>query len=397
MTAPILPAVRRRGPARVGLGVLALSLLGGAAGCGIGGDDSKTLTAEFTRAVGLYEASDVRILGVRIGEVTSIVPEGTKVRVTMKYDRKYTIPADAKALVIAPSIVSDRYVQLTPVYSAGAQLKDGAVLGTDATDVPLELDDIFASINKLNLALGPNGANKGGALNDLLGVGADNLKGNGALINSTLKDFSTLVTTLNGQRDDLFGTITNLQDFTTTLANSDTTVRNFNRDLAAVSEQLADERGDLATAIKQLSVALGEVASFVRENKKDLTANVSDLASVTKVLVKQKSALEEFLDDAPTALSNLQLAYNPVSGTLDTRDNGAGQTEANPLGPLCNLLITVGQGAELCQQVAGALPAPTGLPSLPPFPPGSAAAPQAARTAPVERDMTLGGILDGGR
>lgn len=383
---------------RLLISVLTLSIGGAVAGCGtLGGGQEKTVTADFSRTVGLYVASDVRVLGVRVGEVTDIKPMGTFVRVTMKYDAKYDIPADAKALVVAPSIVSDRYVQLSPVYTGGPMLQDGARLSLKDTEVPLELDEIFASLNKLNIALGPNGANKDGALSDLLSVGRQNLQGNGKLLNTTLQSFATLVTTVNGQRDDLFGTVRNLQDFTTTIANSDSTVRSFNRDLAAVADQLAGERTDLATAVKQLSVALGEVASFVRENKDNLTANVSDLADVTSVLVKQRNALEEFINTAPTALSNLQLAYNPASGTLDTRDNSGSRAEANPLGPICNLLLTVGQGDQICQQLAdavgGVVPAPGGLPQVPGLP----GAPTAQRTAPVQRDMTLGGILDGGR
>lgn len=383
--------------ARLGLGVAALALLGGAAGCGaVGGDDRKTLVAEFDRAVGLYEKSDVRVLGVRIGEVTRIEPQGDKVRVEMAYDEEYDIPAEAQALVVAPSIVSDRDVQLTPVFQGGATLPDGATLGLDRTAVPVELDQIYESLDELNRALGPKGANQDGALSDLLEVGADNLQGNGALLNSTLKDFATLVSTVSEQRGDLFATVANLQDFTTTIASSDQTVRAFNRDLAAVAEQLAGERQDLATAVKQLSVALGEVATFVRENKTALTANVSDLADVTGVLVKQRKALEEFLDVSPTALSNLQLAYNPETGTLDTRDNGPAQAEANPIGAICNVLLTLDLDAALCEQLAGALPPPPGgggaAPGLPTLP-----APPALPSAPVVRDMTLGGILDGGR
>ncbi|MCW2615906.1 MAG: hypothetical protein JWN08_2900 [Frankiales bacterium] len=370
--------------------VVGLALVGGAAGCSTitGGPDQKTFTAMFDRAVGVYVASDVRILGVRIGEVTEMVPEGDQVRVVMTYDADYDIPADADALVVAPSIVSDRYVQLTPVYSGGATLEDGAVLPVERTAVPVELDEIYESLDTLNVALGPKGANQDGALSELLEVGKRNLDGNGELINTTLADFSTLVDTLADGRDDLFGTVANLQEFTTTLANRDTTVRAFNRDLAVVAKQLADERTDLATAVKQLSVALAEVASFVRENKEDLTANVTDLASVTGVLVKQRAALEEFLDVSPTALSNLQLAYNPESGTLDTRDNNAGLAESNPAGVLCQILVTIGQPQSTCEDIVA------GLPALPA--PGTA---KRGTSAPVlpDRDMTLGGILDGGR
>lgn len=410
---------------RLGLVASGTALALGVAGCGLvgGGPGQKTLTAEFVRTVGLYEQSDVRVLGVAIGKVTDIEPIGTKVKVTMTYDDKYKIPADAKAVVVAPSIVSDRYVQLIPVYVGGTVISDEAELGIDDTEVPLELDEVFASLDELNVALGPKGANKDGALNDLLQVSAENLDGNGQLLNDTLVQFSGLVGTLNNNRDNLFATIRNLQDFTTTIANRDTTVRDFNRDLASVADQLEGEREDLATAIKQLSVALGEVASFVRDNKVSLTANISDLASVTKVIVNQKKALEEFVETAPGALSNLQLAYNPSSGTLDTRDNGAGMAEANPLGAVCNLLITIGVGGEECAALDDQLPdipgdggppeLPGGVP-LPPLPGGapalkSGAAPAAApadnpaagrtavRTEPVARDMTLGGILDGGR
>ena len=125
-------------PSRLVLAVVGLALAGGAAGCGAFSDEErKTLTASFDRAVGLYEKSDVRILGVRVGEVTKIVPEGDDVRVEMEYDAKYEIPAEAKALVVAPSIVSDRYVQLTPVYTGGEVMASGAVLDKDRTAVPV--------------------------------------------------------------------------------------------------------------------------------------------------------------------------------------------------------------------------------------------------------------------
>jgi phospholipid/cholesterol/gamma-HCH transport system substrate-binding protein len=387
--------VSRPRSARVLVAVVGLALLGGAAGCGtFGGSSGKTLTAYFDRTVGLYEASDVRVLGVRIGQVTAIEPEGDRVRVEMSYDDKYDLPADAKAVVVAPSIVSDRYVQLTPVYLGGPELESGAVLEEDRTAVPVELDEIYASLDQLNLALGPEGANRDGALSDLLSVGARNLEGNGELLNTTLEDFATFVTTVSEQREDLFGTVANLADFTTTIATSDDTVRAFNRDLAEVAAQLEGERENLALAVRELSVALGEVASFVQENREDLKANVSNLAAVTNVLVKQRGALEEFLDVAPTALSNLQLAYNPSTGTLDTRDNGPAQAEGNPIGFLCDVLRNAGQPQEVCDQLEDAL---GGLP----FPPGAgASAPTAAApptSGPVPRDMTLGGILDGGR
>ena len=354
----------------------ALGLLCALSGCGIfGGGGTKHFSADFDRAIGVYVHSDVRVLGVKIGQVTKITPKGTKVHLDMTYDASYKIPKDAQAVLLAPSIVSDRYVQLTPVWTGGDTLPDGTNLGLDRTTQPVELDEIYKNLDGLNQALGPEGANKKGALADLLKVGADNLGGNGAALNSTLTGLSQAVKTLADSRTDLFGTISNLQDFTTTIARNDATVRAFNTDLAQVAAQLNGERGDLAQAVKQLSVALAEVASFVKENKDNLTANVTDLAAVTKVLIHQKRALREFLDTAPTALSNLQLAYNAKSGTLDTRDNSGSQGGA--AGVVCNLLAVAGQSPTACAGIlSGIIPK------------------QGAARSIAPRDLTLGGILE---
>ena len=365
------------------LGLIAGSaLLAGTAGCGLlsGEPAQKTLTAHFDRAVGLYVNSDVRVLGIRIGHITKIVPEGRTVRVEMTYDASYKVPADAKALVVSPSIVSDRYVQLAPVWRSGPVLASRADFGITRTAVPVELDQIYSALDQLNRSLGPNGANKNGALSDLVATGAKNLQGNGALLNSTLSDLSQAVSTLANQRTDLFGTVDNLQQFTTTIAGSDDTVRQFDSELATVAAQLAGQRQALAAAVANLSTALGSVATFVQENKTDLTANVKDLASVTQILVKQKKSLEEFLDNSAVALSNLQLAYNPGAGTLDTRDGNSN----NGTYEICQLLGMAGQGA-LCSQLTkqvNNIPSGGSAPAL--APPGT------PNQAP---DLTLGGLL----
>ena len=368
-------------PRRALAALVAASVMTAVSSCSVfGGATQKHFSADFTRAIGVYKHSDVRVLGVKIGEVTKVTPEGTKVRLDMTYDASYKIPSDAVAVLVAPSIVSDRYVQLTPVWTGGDLLADGAHLDTDRTAVPVELDQIFSDIDTLDQALGPNGANKHGALSDLIHVGSLNLKGNGQDLHNTLTGLSGAIGTLADNRNSLFATIDDLQALTTTLAQNDNAVREFNIDLAAVAAELNGERTDLASAIKELAVALGEVSSFVKENRANLAANVADLASVTSVLVKQRRALRELLDVAPTAVSNLQLAYNSKSGTLDTRDNSTSQ--GGPVGVLCNLLAIAGESPTACQSMLGG-PVP------------AASAPNLQLPPVTVRDLSLGGILDG--
>jgi phospholipid/cholesterol/gamma-HCH transport system substrate-binding protein len=294
------------------------------------------VTAWFTQTVGLYPGSDVRVLGIPIGSVTDVVPEGDRVRVSMLIDDDYDIPAKADAVVLAPSLVSDRYVQFAPVYDGGEKMKDGAKVPLERTATPVELDQVYGALDELSAALGPNGANKNGALSDLVDVGAANLDGNGAALNRTLKGFSQAMETLSDHRDDLFSSLDNLQTFTSALATIDAQVGQFNQNMAAVAEQLAGERQDLASAITLLNKALADVAGFVEQNRTLLTTNVNRLADITLALVQQRQALAEVLDVAPAALGNLAHAYNPDYGTLDTRDNSAGSTAPEVI--VCQIL-----------------------------------------------------------
>jgi phospholipid/cholesterol/gamma-HCH transport system substrate-binding protein len=286
----------------------------------------RTVVADFPQTVSLYKGSDVRILGVPVGKVESVTPVGTKVRVKFTYDDKYKVPADAKAVVISPSIVGDRFIQLTPAYKGGPVLADDAHLGTDRTGVPLELDQIFGSLNELNKALGPQGANKPdetgtGALTRLLDSTARNFGGHGVQFNETLKNFSKLSTTLANNKDELFGATAQVERFVNALAKNDDTVRRFNDSLQQGSGLLADDRQELAAALKNLSTALVAVKGFVRENRDALHTNIKGLARLSDTLVKRRGELDQILTTVPVALNNLSLAYSPNTGTLDTRDN----------------------------------------------------------------------------
>ncbi len=322
-------------------GVLVLAaIIGGSIALASGGGGTRHLTAYFTRTIGLYQGNDVRILGVKVGKIDKITVKGTRVRVEMSYDDKYKLPADAEAVIVPPSVVSDRYIQITPAYTGGTVLADNAVLDTDRTQVPLEFDEIFRNLDQLNVALGPEGANKHGALSRLIDVSAKNLDGNGQALNGALKQFSAAISTLAGSRTDLFATVRQLQKFTTTLAANDGGVRALNSNLAKVGGQLAGERKDLGAALANLATALQLVNSFVSDNRSALTGDIHGLTKVTNVLTTEKEAVKEIIDMAPFALSNLALAGDPKAHTLDTKDDPSSPL-TQPFGPnglICQVL-----------------------------------------------------------
>lgn len=299
--------------------------------------DVKRITAYFPTAVGLYEGNAVRVLGVEVGEIVKVAPQGDKVRVDLEYDRKVDVPADARAVIVSPALVSDRYVQLAPAFAGGPQIEDGSTIPLERTAVPLEVDDLYASLSDVSQSLGPNGANQNGSLSNLLDTLSNNFEGNGQDLHDTITKLGQAAGTLSGNKDDLFATVENLANFSNTLVNSDGQIRQFEQQLADVSGYLAGERDNLADTVTQLGDTLNSVKGFVEQNRGRIKSNVDKLASVTQVLVDQRGALAETLDVAPVGLGNLVNTYNAASGTLDARPN-LNELAQPPIVMLCKTL-----------------------------------------------------------
>lgn len=374
--------------------VLAVALVAALLLLFLPGGGMRHVTADFPRTISLYEGSDVKILGVAVGKVDKVTPMGTKVRVEMSYDEEYKIPAEATAAVVSPSIVGDRYIQFTPVYTGGPVMADGTKLGVDRTATPLELDEIFGSLNQLNIALGPEGANRNGALSKLLDSTARNFGGQGAQFNETLDNFGKLTRTLANNKDELFETTDQIGEFVDTLARNDDTVRRFNDSLEAGADMLEQDRQELGAALRNLSVALVQIQGFVKENRAALSSNVKGLTKISNTIVKNRKELEEVLHVAPLALNNLMLAYNPRTGTLDTRNNVGElgkQLQNNPGTMLCAFINEATTELPSCPKdaidsIVSALPKPRSAPFQD----------QLARQAADKRqqiDTTLAGLV----
>jgi virulence factor Mce-like protein len=281
--------------------------------------DTRTLSAHFSRAVQIYPGSEVRILGVPVGNVTAVVPEGNSVRVDMQYDSKYRVPATAKAVIVTPTLVADRFVQLTPAYTSGPQMPDAGDIPLQRTGTPVELDRIYASLNQLSTALGPNGANKNGSLDTLLHASSQALHGEGARGNRMIVNLSRAAQTFGNGSGQLFDTVRGLQQFTDALASNDRFVSGFITDLAGVSQQLSGERADLRAALTNLAEAVGRVQRFVRRNKGIVGADVKALTDVSSTLAQEKDNIALALEKGPLGMNNLALAYDTPTGSIGAR------------------------------------------------------------------------------
>lgn len=381
---------------RVIAAVLALVLVSGIYFFAVDDDTrTKTVTAHFPRAVSIYEGSDVRILGVNVGRVTAVVPEGNAVRVEMEYDAAYDVPAEAKAAIVTPTLVADRFVQLTPAYRPGDRvMADGADIPLPDTGVPVELDRIYASLRDLSQALGPNGVNKDGTLDHVLRAGARALDGKGRLGNEMLRELSAAAETFGKGSGPLFETVSQLATVTTTLAENDRFVRAFVKDLAGVSSQLAGERTEIRQALASVAAAVGTVKGFVKDNRQALVTDIEKLTRVMQTINSEKSSIDTTLRVAPTAIGNLALAFNNETGTIGSRIGVSGNLWDSDA-----FLCAIVQNASLPRPTANLAcklfeqllePVEDRLPTVPPATPRGA-----NRVAPGAPAGSLGALMGG--
>src|ERR1700733_12900204 len=125
------------------------------------------VVAYFPAANALYAGDKVQIMGVRVGAIDKIEPIGDKMKVTFHYNSKYKVPADASAVILNPTLVASRSIQLEPPYKGGSTLPDNAVIPEEHTQVPVEWDDLRNDITHIISQLGPTKEQKKGPFWDI--------------------------------------------------------------------------------------------------------------------------------------------------------------------------------------------------------------------------------------
>jgi phospholipid/cholesterol/gamma-HCH transport system substrate-binding protein len=312
-----------------------------------------TVVGYFASATGLYPGDDVRVVGVPVGEVESISPEADAVKITMRVQDGVKVPADARALIIAPNIVSARFIQLTPAYKQGPAMKDGGSIGLDRTAVPVEWDDVKSQLTQLSQQLGPQAGQVQGPLGAFINQAADTFDGNGDSFRRALRELSQTAGRLGDSRTDLFGTVKNLQILIDALSNSNEQIVQFSGHLASVSQVLADSSQDLDNTLGTLNQALSDVRGFLNENNETLISSINKVTDFTSLLSNQSDDIEQILHVLPNAMANFYNIYNPAQGTA----NGLlGLPEfTNPVQFICANFDAAGQTdnykrTEICRQ-----------------------------------------------
>ncbi len=314
-----------------------------------------TVTAYFADALALYPGDRVQIMGVKVGNIDSVEPAGDKMKVTLHYDSKYKVPANATASILNPTVVASRVLQLSPAYSGGPVLADNAVIPLERTQVPVEWDDIRKQLDNLVTELGPTPTQPKGPLGDLVDSLANNLNGKGKQINTTFRALSDAMAALGEGRGDLFGVTKSLALFVNALHQNDEQFVALNNNLAQFTASLTNSDQEVAKAVREIDGLMKTARKFVDDNGSLLSTDINNLAEVTNTLMQPdaRNGIETALHVYPNMAANVNNIYHPTHGAITAIPAVA--SWANPMQFICSAIqagsrLGYQDSAELCAQ-----------------------------------------------
>lgn len=276
------------------------------------------VTAQFDSAAGLYEGNAVAVLGIPVGTVTKVTPKGGYVEVEFTVDKNVRIPADAQAVTVSTSILTERHIELSPPYRDGPVLGNHSTIGLTRTKTPVEFDRVLGVLDELSLSLRGDGSGNG-PIADLVNAGAEIADGNGNKIKTALDELSKalrLSADGGGQtREQLTTIVTNTSSLLDAAARNDTALRQFSSTIRQLSQVLADEDFGSGTTGKKLSEVITQAGSLLEANRDTIKQAILNGNVSLQSVDDSKRELSELFDVLPLMLDNI---YNIVD-----RNNGA--------------------------------------------------------------------------
>ena len=253
----------------------ACSFLGG------GGSDeaaSRTIVAEFSRAIQVFPGNSVRVLGVTVGRVTDVETDGESARVTLRIDDPdIKLPDDVQATLVPVSLLGERYVQLFPAYESGDTF-DGDLLSLERTSVPTEQDELLQGLQDYFGAIDPD------KVAEFVTNAATVLEGNGEGLNQLINKGSDLVSILAAKRNSLAGLVQELNTLTLTLSTRQQAIARVINSYNTVGRNINENREALEGTIEGLNLAATELAALLIENRNPLGSDVRSLTRSLRTL-----------------------------------------------------------------------------------------------------------------
>jgi phospholipid/cholesterol/gamma-HCH transport system substrate-binding protein len=257
----------------------------------------------FTDAAGVIPGDEVRIAGVRVGQVDSIkLYQGDLAQVTVSVLKSEALPRSTQAQLRYRNLMGQRYVSLTQGNGQGGTLPPGGLIPKEQTQPALDLTALFNGFRPLLRAIKPQDVNQ--LSYEIIQV----LQGEGGTVNGLLAHVSSLTQTL-GNRDEVIGrVIDNLDKVIGTIDARDQEVSSLIVDLRSLVSGLSGDRKAIGDSLVSVNQLIGTTNGLLTQVRPPLKQDIATLGQLSKVLAANGDKLDEAFASMPGNFTQLDRA-----------------------------------------------------------------------------------------
>lgn len=257
-------------------------------------------TARFTTASGLHEGDDVRIAGVKVGQVSHIhVASDNTAEVEFDIDAEYDLPALVTATVKYRNLLGQRYLSLgtdVPADETDSMLPAGATIPIERTEPALDLTALFDGFRPLFRALEPDQVNQ--LSYELIQV----FQGEAGTVRSLLRRVGSLTSTL-AEKDEVIGNvIDNLNDILGTVNERTPQFTDLIDTTQELVTGLSEQRAPIGEAVSGLAELTEATSGLLEQARPPLQQDIAALGDLAGNLSDSEELLDELLQVTPSNL-----------------------------------------------------------------------------------------------
>jgi phospholipid/cholesterol/gamma-HCH transport system substrate-binding protein len=263
-----------------------------------GADDYQ---ARFTDVTSLNVGDDVRIAGVKVGQVTSInVVDRRQAEVGFQVESDVTLPASVTATIKYRNLVGQRYIALSQGTGAmDSTLPAGGTIPLARTQPALDLTQLFNGFKPLFQALSPTDVNQ--LSYEIIQV----FQGEGGTIDSLLANTATLTSTI-ANKDQVIGqVIDNLNSVLNTVNANSTQLGDLITTTQQLVSGLAADRQPISQAIGSLGDLATTTAGLLQQGRAPLQSDIAGLGTLAGNLNANQGTVQHFIQFLPQKLSTI--------------------------------------------------------------------------------------------
>lgn len=245
-------------------------------------------SAAFSEAGGISEGDDVRVAGVKVGQISGVDLDGDHVRVDFRITEDAAFGAETGASIRLKTLLGEKYLSLEP--AGEGQMEAGSEIPIDRTVSVYDVVTAFSDLTEVNEGIDTD------QLAEQLDVMATEFKDTPEEVQASLDGLSRLSQTIASRDAELAQLLESSREVTEVLAGRDAELELLVDDANLLLIELDRRREDIARLFDATARLAAQITELVRENRAQLQPTLEQLQQVLAVLQENKADLERGIE-----------------------------------------------------------------------------------------------------